>query len=185
MTNCSSYHGLDYPTTAVGLYDTRPDVFGDGCRLPFADESFDTILLLDVLEHISEPEAALAEARRVMRSDGRLLMTIPFAYPLHDQPHDYQRYTEHGLAYRVRRAGLHVALIREVGSATEAASGNLAMALAQGGIDALTARSWRILWLPALPLVVLLVNLTGWVFARLLPTRQMMPGAYYVEARRA
>jgi SAM-dependent methyltransferase len=184
LAACRSYCGLDYPVTALDMYGTRPDVFGDGCRLPFSDESFDSVLMLDVLEHISRPEAALAEARRVMRPGGKLLLTIPFAYPLHDEPHDYQRLTEHGLAYRVRQAGLHLTKIHQVGTAAEAASGNLAMALAQGAIDAISSRSWRMLWLPALPPLVLLANLVGWMSAGMLPTRRMMPGAYYVEARR-
>ena len=39
------YTGLDYPDTATAMYRTRPDVFGDACRLPFADGSFDAVIL--------------------------------------------------------------------------------------------------------------------------------------------
>lgn len=183
LRSSTRYVGLDYLTTASALYRTRPDVYGDACRLPFADASFDSVLLLDVLEHVANPESALAEARRVLRPDGRLVLTIPFAYPLHDQPHDFQRLTEHGLRDRLQRAGLPRAEVKEVGTASEAAAASLCMALAQGAIDALAARSWRTLLLPALPPVMLLVNLLGLAGAALIPAVRLMPGAYYVEAR--
>jgi SAM-dependent methyltransferase len=183
LTRVSEYHGLDYPRTAQGLYGTRPEIFGDARRLPFQDRSFDTVMLLDVLEHVPDPELALNEASRVLRSGGRLLLTIPFAYPLHDQPHDYQRLTEHGLARRIQQAGLQIELIQPVGISAEVASANLSMALAQAGIEAITCRSWRMVWLPFLPMAIVLVNLSGWCFGKMWPTRQMLPGAYFVEAK--
>ena len=47
-------------------------------RLSFADASFDLIISNDVLEHVAEPERALAEAFRVLRRGGRLLLSVPF-----------------------------------------------------------------------------------------------------------
>lgn len=181
---CERYHGMDYPATAVQLYGTRPDVFGDASRLPFAGACLDTVMLLDVLEHLREPDAALAEAARVLKPAGRLLVTVPFAYPMHDQPHDYQRWTGHGVAHRLGRAGLEAVVIEEKGHAAETAAANFCMALAQGGLDAVVARSWRMIWLPLLPPLVLAANLFGVIGHWLLPTRQFMPGGYYVEARR-
>lgn len=40
----------------------------DGKRLPFEDDAFDAVLLIDVLHHASDPVALLAEAQRVARS---------------------------------------------------------------------------------------------------------------------
>jgi SAM-dependent methyltransferase len=182
---CESYHGLDYPATAVNLYGTRPDVFGDAGRLPFADASLDTVMLLDVVEHLAEPDAALAEAARVLKPAGRVLVTVPFAYPMHDQPYDFQRWTAHGWNRRLQRAGLQAVSLEEKGNAAEAAAANLCMALAQGALDALAARSWRVLGLVPLPLLIVATNLYGVVAGWLLPTRDFMPGGYYVEARRA
>lgn len=45
--------------------------------LPFTDESFDTVLFLEVLEHITDDRGALGDIHRVLRSDGRLVLSVP------------------------------------------------------------------------------------------------------------
>ncbi len=46
-------------------------------RLPFADESFDLVCLLDVLEHLENDGAALEEYARVLKPDGTLFLSVP------------------------------------------------------------------------------------------------------------
>src|SRR5262249_3224066 len=50
---------------------------GDAAALPFADAAVDAVTMLDVLEHIPEPEEVLAEARRVLRPGGVLILSVP------------------------------------------------------------------------------------------------------------
>lgn len=58
-------------------------VNGDGQGLPFADASFDKILLSEVLEHIPDQQAALKELRRILKPNGILAISVPHAnYPL-------------------------------------------------------------------------------------------------------
>jgi len=52
----------------------------DGARLPFADNSFDLVVSVNVLEHVADPEAMLDECRRVLRYRGRLLLHFPPFY---------------------------------------------------------------------------------------------------------
>lgn len=56
-------------------------------RLPFADDEFDLVTCLDVLEHVPDDVRALAELRRVTAAAGRLIVTVP-VYPALWSPHD-------------------------------------------------------------------------------------------------
>jgi ubiquinone/menaquinone biosynthesis C-methylase UbiE len=51
-------------------------VRADATHLPFADESFDAAMLVSMLHHVDEPELILAEARRVLRPEGRLAVML-------------------------------------------------------------------------------------------------------------
>jgi SAM-dependent methyltransferase len=66
-------------------------------NLPFDDGSFDTILLTDVLEHVTDPMRLMYEIARLLRLNGKLIVGVPFFYWLHEEPHDYYRYTEYAL----------------------------------------------------------------------------------------
>lgn len=66
-------------------------------QLPFADRSFDTVVLTDVLEHMPYPDKLFGEVRRLLRPAGVVIVGVPFLYPLHERPHDHHRYTEHRL----------------------------------------------------------------------------------------
>ncbi len=92
------YISLDYYKTATEWYKTKPCIFGNAQQIPIADNSVDTVLLLDVLEHLPMPEQAVSEIRRVLRPDGHCIIQVPFLYPLHDTPYDFQRWTENGLS---------------------------------------------------------------------------------------
>ncbi len=100
------YSGVDL---AVG--DDEWDYAGLDCRadltrLPFADEVFDAALNIVTLEHLPEPATALEEIARVLRPGGALLVVAPQQWEVHQAPHDYYRYTRHGLRYLLDRAGL-------------------------------------------------------------------------------
>lgn len=83
--------------------------------LPFREKEFDTILLSDVLEHIPEPLRLWAEMARVLAPGGRILLNVPFLYWLHEQPHDYYRFTEFALRRFAEGAGLAVLELGPVG----------------------------------------------------------------------
>lgn len=182
LVSAKSYIGLDYPMTADGLYGTLPDVYGNAASLPFAEAVFDTVILLDTLEHLSDPELALHEAFRVLRRNGYLLIRVPFSYPLHDQPHDYQRFTAYGLSYRLNQCGFSNVEIEEVGDGIETGAINLALALSQGIVEAMFAKNWHILFIPIAIVLVPLVNIFGLLFSGLLPAPRFMPSAYNVQA---
>lgn len=87
--------------------------------LPFADAEFDAIILSDVLEHIPQPERLWAEMDRLLKPGGKILMNVPFLYWLHEQPHDFHRYTEFALRRFVELAGLRLVLLEPTGGSPE------------------------------------------------------------------
>jgi SAM-dependent methyltransferase len=65
--------------------------------VPFEDESFDAVVCTQLLEHARSPDEVVAELRRVLRRGGRFVVTVPFTYNVHGAPHDYRRWSTHGL----------------------------------------------------------------------------------------
>jgi len=64
---------------------------------------------------VPEPGVALAELHRVMRPGALLYVTVPQAWGLHYEPHDYYRYTKYGISHLLREAGFEVAEVRQMG----------------------------------------------------------------------
>jgi SAM-dependent methyltransferase len=87
--------------------------------LPFDPESFDTIILSDVLEHIPGPDHLWSEMSRILAPGGHLLLNVPFLYWLHEEPHDYYRYTEFALRRFATNAGLEVDVLKPIGGTPE------------------------------------------------------------------
>lgn len=74
---------------------TEPDIVSDASSIPLSDSSCDTVILGEVLEHVRSPELVLKESARLLKPGGNILITVPFMYPVHADPFDYGRYTEH------------------------------------------------------------------------------------------
>jgi len=113
-------------------------VCGDALRLPYADASFDKVLLSEVLEHLSDDRQGLAEIHRVLRPGGTLALTVPHRHysfwydpinrvaegilgrPIRQGPFagiwaNHQRlYEPEGVTARVREAGFEVLETREL-----------------------------------------------------------------------
>ena len=101
----------------VAAEDEAGVVQGDALRLPFADASFDRVIASEVLEHIPEDDAAMAELSRVLRPGGTMAVTVPRFGPeavnwalsndYHDVPGGHVRiYRRSTLMARLRTAGL-------------------------------------------------------------------------------
>jgi len=178
-----SYIGLDYPSTALGMYHTRPDVFGDARTLPFPNSSLQGAIMKDVLEHVPGPEVALAELGRVMERGGILVLWMPFIYPIHDAPYDFQRYTEHGHREYLARHGFEVSELEPVLTPVETVSLMLCLACADAGEQILSRRMWLLPLLPVLLLLVLSFNLIGKGLSWL-PATRFMPAFYRLLAVR-
>jgi SAM-dependent methyltransferase len=106
---CVDWHDSEHIDFVADLTD----------KLPFDDGEFDTIVLSDVLEHIAAPDRLWREMARVLKHGGRIILNVPFFYWVHEQPHDYYRYTEFALARFVRESGLRLLLLVRTGGSLE------------------------------------------------------------------
>lgn len=104
----TKYVGLDIEESGHDHSEEKIDVFYDGINIPFKDESFDSVVSFEVLEHIFQPEKLIKEIIRVLRPNGFFLLTTPFLWDEHEQPYDYARYTSFGLSHLLRENGFEI-----------------------------------------------------------------------------
>jgi len=90
-----------------------------GQPLPFASGEFNTVILSDVLEHLSKPESLWYEMARILTPGGKVIMNVPFYYCIHAAPFDFFRYTEYALQYFAQSAGFTVVLLKPMGGVPE------------------------------------------------------------------
>lgn len=82
---------------------TNPNIFADVTRVPLMAQSVDSILCTEVLEHLPNPQACVDEIHRLLSTGGVALASVPFFYPVHADPYDFQRFTEDGLRQLFRK----------------------------------------------------------------------------------
>lgn len=182
------YVGIDHPQTATEWYASRPDIFADAAALPLASGSVDCVLLLDVIEHLRDPGAALDEATRVLRPGGRVLLRVPFAYPLHDEPLDFRRWTQHGLAILAKSHGFRVETIVAHGTSLQTATLLLNLAFAKTVVSALGGHvGHKLAGLALAPFALLAItagNLLAAALARITPADRFLPYSYTLILQR-
>ena len=93
----------------------QPHVQADAEAIPFGSEVFDAVICAELLEHVPNPPAVLAEAHRVLRSGGTLLLCVPFLNRIHGDPHDYGRYTDSYWSRTLQTAGFRDIRIEKQG----------------------------------------------------------------------
>jgi SAM-dependent methyltransferase len=109
------YVGVDLGIGDAGWNYAGLDVLGDLSRLPFPDDAFDAMVNIVVLEHTRRPDVVLVELARTLRPGGRLLLVAPQQWEVHQQPHDYFRFTRYGLEWLLAQAGLTALRLDPVG----------------------------------------------------------------------
>ncbi len=89
--NATSYRTLDCN------HASGADIIASAEAIPLPDNCIDSILCTQVLEHVAHPNKVLQEIYRLLRPGGLCLLTAPQMNELHEEPHDYFRYTCFGL----------------------------------------------------------------------------------------
>jgi SAM-dependent methyltransferase len=166
LVAATRYVGLDYDTPlrrAAGV----ADVYYDGGIFPLPDADFDGALCTQVLEHVFTPEAFLNEINRVLRPGGVLVLTVPFVWDEHEQPHDFGRYSSFGLRALLERAGFEVVTLEKTPTDARAVAQIVA-----GWIYKLVCARGRWVNLGVQLMVIAPVSFLGVVAAALLPRNQ-------------
>ena len=73
------------------------DIICDSHNIPLKKERFDKLICINSFYYFSDPFKAINEFSRVLKKDGKLIMAMPFIYPIHDVPVDKYRFTEYGI----------------------------------------------------------------------------------------
>ena len=83
-------------------------MYYDGKKIPFENESFDSLFSSEVFEHVFALPEILPEISRVLNRGGKLLITCPFAWEEHEIPIDYARYTRFALKDMLEKNGFDI-----------------------------------------------------------------------------
>lgn len=93
----------------------RVDVICPVTDLHFEANQFDSLLCTQVLEHVFEHDKMMQEVNRVLKPGGTVILTVPFAWELHEEPYDFFRYTKHALKELFERNGFEIEYIKPNG----------------------------------------------------------------------
>jgi SAM-dependent methyltransferase len=154
------YIGIDIAEAEEQFgYSNAETRYFTGETWPVDDDSADTILATELLEHVVEPSSFMREARRCLKPGGKLILTVPFAARWHFIPHDYWRFTPSSLELLLGANGFENRRIYARGNEVTVAAYKtmaliLPLLLPQNSTGARrTAR--RVLGILGLPIVVL------------------------------
>ena len=93
----------------------KPDVLCDAVAMPIKNESYDAVILSEILEHVPDPKIVLKETFRVLKIEGKALITVPFMFHIHPDPSDFGRYTDFYWQQVATRVGFSVDSVQKHG----------------------------------------------------------------------
>lgn len=86
----------------------KADYYYDGEIMPFPDASFDGLLCNQVFEHVFTPGKFISELNRVLKTGGKLIISVPFIWDEQEQPRDFAQYSYYGLRYLLEGNGFEI-----------------------------------------------------------------------------
>jgi SAM-dependent methyltransferase len=113
LFNVDSYVGLEFDTPESRLNNIS-DYYYDGKIFPFSNNSFDSVVCNQVLEHVEDPDYFLSEIYRILKPHGKLILSVPFIWEEHLKPTDYNRYSSFGLLHIFKMNKFHVVNIHKL-----------------------------------------------------------------------
>lgn len=90
------------------------DVVGDADKLPFKQGSFDKVVSVNSLNYFNNPQKVINDLGELLKKDGKLVLVVPFFYPVHNPPGDKFRFTEYGLK-RLLETKFKIDILKPIG----------------------------------------------------------------------
>ena len=84
------------------------DVLCEATKVPLPNDSFDTAFSTQTIEHVGDFQDMVNEAFRLLKPGGHFIVSGPMYWPLHEEPYDFHRFTKHGFAHTLQKAGFEV-----------------------------------------------------------------------------
>lgn len=73
----------------------NPDIILDVSEMDKIEtESIDVVSAIELFEHVEKINEGIKECYRILKKNGVMILSVPFLYPIHSDPHDFQRWTE-------------------------------------------------------------------------------------------
>ena len=107
---CADWENCSHETSHIDVFCDLND------KLPFHDNTFDTIIFSDVIEHLKNPFNSLCEIKRVLNKNGKIIMNYPFMYGIHEAPFDYSRYTKYRMRTWIEELDMNIIVENEYGN---------------------------------------------------------------------
>jgi Methylase involved in ubiquinone/menaquinone biosynthesis len=108
FSNAQNYIGIDIENEGHDHENENIDVYYDGETIPFENETFDSIFSSEVLEHVPDVDACLKELSRVLKPEGKILITVPFVWQEHELPFDFRRFSAIGIKKQLEDNGFEI-----------------------------------------------------------------------------
>ncbi|HET9056525.1 MAG TPA: methyltransferase domain-containing protein [Chitinophagaceae bacterium] len=116
LFSVDEYIGVDIEQAGHDHSNSEIDFFYNGKVLPFMNKNFDSIFCSEVLEHVFNPDEIIPELNRVLKSNGKILITVPFCWNEHEVPYDYARYSSFGIVALLEKNGFEIVEQKKTGS---------------------------------------------------------------------
>jgi len=112
---CSESIGCDVPFSLHKDSNVEVLCFAEDIDKHFHKDTFDSIICTEVLEHTLDDRKVMSNINKVIKTGGVLLISVPFTYVLHEEPHDYRRYTYYGLSQLLKDNNFRVVSTHSMG----------------------------------------------------------------------
>ncbi|MDB6132402.1 MAG: Methyltransferase type 11 [Verrucomicrobiales bacterium] len=119
FTEATQYIGGDIESGGHPADRKKADIYFEEMKVPLPDRELDGVLASEVLEHLFDLPGCLHEFHRLLKPGGRVLVTCPFVWPLHEQPYDFARYTSYALKSEFEKAGFRLVKQERLGTPIE------------------------------------------------------------------